>query len=390
MRRLKHSTHLALAGALLMAAFSAAAQAPGEERPPAVDLREELVRIAVTVKDLYGRQETRQIPLTIYRPPGTGPFPLVIFNHGRAATEQRARQGRSRPKLFARYMVSKGFVVIVSTRVGFAETYGDFDPESSGPCNATRPHVMSIAASDQVLAALEHARSMADVDTTRWLVAGASVGGATSIATVWRNPPGLVGGINFAGGASGDPDKRPGEPCSPQQLTRLWASTAALARAPMLWLYWENDRYWGAEYPKTWHQAWVGQGANAEFHQLSAVGKDGHAGFTVDMDRWVPIVERFLHSLGFEQPGQPQRPPATAFAAAGDIDKVPLPERARNMYPAFLLAKLPRAFAIGARGAAAWASGDWAMAKALGNCQRRGDRCRLYAVDDDVVWPTDP
>ena len=45
---------------------------------------------------------------------------------------------------------------------------------------------------------------------------------------------------------------------------------------------------------------------------------------------------------------------------------------------------------------AAWyalmlSSGDWAMGRALGFCQRRsGDRCKLYAVDDDVVWPSEP
>ena len=46
----------------------------------------------------------------------------------------------------------------------------------------------------------------------------------------------------------------------------------------------------------------------------------------------------------------------------------------------------PLAFAVGASGAAGWASGDWAMGRALGYCQRRGERCKLYAVDDDVVW----
>ena len=43
----------------------------------AKDMREEIVHIDVTVKDMFGRQETRPMPITIFRPPGDGPFPLV-------------------------------------------------------------------------------------------------------------------------------------------------------------------------------------------------------------------------------------------------------------------------------------------------------------------------
>jgi hypothetical protein len=124
-----------------------------------------------------------------------------------------------------------------------------------------------------------------------------------------------------------------------------------------------------------------------EFHQLSAVGRDGHLGFSIDMDRWVPIADRFVAGLGIGRQFDVERPPPSGLATVAEIDKVPLPERQRDtLYTSFLGAKAPRAFAIGARGAAGWASGDWAIMKALGHCERRGDRCRLYAVDDDVVW----
>ena len=103
----------------LLAAEAAWAQT---EEPVARDMREETQRISVTVKDLYGRQETRQIPITIFRPVGDGPFPLVIVNHGRAVTEQRAQQGRQRYEFLSRYLVNKGFAVLLPTRVGYAET----------------------------------------------------------------------------------------------------------------------------------------------------------------------------------------------------------------------------------------------------------------------------
>ena len=163
-------------------AWSAAA-----ERAPAVDLREELLKVRVTVKDMYGRAETREIPVTIYRPADDAKHPLVVFNHGRATTDKRAMQGRSRPEQQARWLVKKGFVVMAPTRVGYADNFGDFDPEFSGNCNDRRMEAMHQAPVDQVLATVELARTLPYVDASRWVVMGQSLGGQTSVATVARS-----------------------------------------------------------------------------------------------------------------------------------------------------------------------------------------------------------
>ena len=361
------------------------AQTPPAEVLPR-DLREEIVRIPATVKDMYGRQETRNMPITIYRPPGDGPYPLLVFNHGRAVSE-RAAQGRYRPEHAARYFVAKGFVVMVPTRIGYWETYGELDPEQSGSCDDRRPEPMSLAASDQVIATAVFAKSLPYVDTSRWLVAGISVGGATSIATVGRNPPGLLGGINFSGGSGGDPVARPSRPCSPQAWSRYWGTLAKSATVPMLWLYWQNDKFWGPDHPKDWHQAWRGGGARSEFTQFASVGDDGHGGMVIDMDHWLPVVDAFMAGLGFTQSAIVSKPQGSGFADIADVDKVPVSAATRaGAYKRFLEAKLPRAFAVGDRGGWGSATGDYAHGKALGSCQRFGQTCKLYAVDDAVVW----
>ena len=139
---------------LVLCLVGAAASSMAQEEVLAKDMREEIVRIQVTVKDLYGRQETKPVPITIYRPEGEGPFPLLVFNHGRATSDLRAKQGRSRPEHLARYFTAKGFVVLAPTRIGYWETYGDFDPEDNRSCNDMRVEAMSTAASDQVMAAV--------------------------------------------------------------------------------------------------------------------------------------------------------------------------------------------------------------------------------------------
>ena len=291
---------IALAG-LSPAAFSATAAA--------ADPVEETRSIAVTVKDLHGREETRQIPVTIFRPDDGGRHPLVVMNHGRAAAENRAAQSAQRYEGFARHLVSRGFVVMLPTRVGYGPTYGDFDPESTGACAAMRLEPQAQAASDQVLATLAYARTLPYVDASRWLVAGQSVGGLTAVATVWRHPPGLVGGINFSGGTGGDPHRSPGRPCHPERIEALWRARAAEAVAPMLWLYWENDEYWGAENPRRWHAAWLAGGGKAEFHVLAPVRKTGHGGIGFDAEHWQPLVDNFLDRIGFEAPAPPAGAP---------------------------------------------------------------------------------
>jgi dienelactone hydrolase len=245
---------------------------------------------------------------------------------------------------------------------------------------------MSIAASDQVLATVEFAKTLSYVDTSRWIVAGQSVGGLTSVATVGRAPAGLMGGINFSGGTGGNPDLSPGKPCGPDWTSIYWGSIAPQAKAPMLWLYWENDKYWGAELPKTWHSAWIKGGGNARFIQFSGVGDDGHGGLNQDMDHWLPEVDTFLNALGFQKIAIISKPQASAFADIDDIRKVPASESAKAAYAKFLSSKSPRAFAVSTRGGWGSATGDYAHGRAIGNCQRYGQICKLYAVDDAVVW----
>ena len=381
--------------ALLIAALWGAitlAHAQGAAPPPwALDLREEVQQIPVTVTSGYGLQVSGPLTLTSYRPAGVGPFPLVVMSHGRGIAERRAQPGRQRYEPLVRYLVSKGFAVFVPTRLGYGDTYGRFDPENAGSCNALRVEAASLAASEQVLATVAHARSLPWVDASRWVAIGQSVGGLATVAVAWRHPEGLVAAINFAGGSGGNPELRPGDPCSPQVTESLWRSKARDARVTMLWVYWSNDRYWGADWPQRWARAWQDGGGALEFHQLpavGAVGADGHAGLSRDMNGWVPLVEAYLAKAGFVQPGVVVRPPANAYAALDDLDKLPANQGGREVYQSrFLAAKTPRAFAIGPGGVAGWATGDWAMGRALGFCQStRGVTCKLYAVDEDVVW----
>ena len=83
-------------------------------------------------------------------------------------------------------------------------------------------------------------------------------------------------------------------------------------------------------------------------------------------------------------------PTDSHFADVNDPSLVPVSEKSRSRYLEFLALPLPRAFAISADGSAAFASGSAAMADVLNTCEREGKTCWLYAVDDRVVWQSDP
>jgi hypothetical protein len=104
------------------------------------------------------------------------------------------------------------------------------------------------------------------------------------------------------------------------------------------------------------------------------------------MDHWLPVVDAFLGQLGFDKPAIVKAPPPSAFAAIDAAASVPAGTSGKAAYAKFLELALPRAFALSGKGAYGFARGDYAAGRALGNCQRYGNPCTLYAVDSDVVW----
>jgi len=358
---------------------------------PARDLGEELVSVPVSLKELYGRPQTRTMYLTLFRPKGKGPFPLAVISHGRAVSrEQRAAPSYQRLESASRFLVRKGFLVIVPTRVGYGATGQDFDPEETSLGKGRDYSQLADAASTQVLAAVDYGRAMADVDPSRIVLVGQSVGGLATVASAARNPPGVVAAINFAGGAGGDPERHPGTPLDPGQLKDLYRDLGKTARVPMLWIYTQNDRYFGPDCSQAWAKAFAAAGGQVDYRLLPAFRANGHELFAEGCDLWMPLVEEYLKQAGFPQPGLLPRPQPTRFAALEAVAQVPgLQASGQEGYRKFLEAAPPRAFALSSDGHWGWAHGDDALSRALANCLRSAGpeaSGRLYAVDSDIVW----
>jgi dienelactone hydrolase len=260
---------------------------------------EEVIDVRVQMKSPQGQDIDQPIKVTIFRDDSREKAPYLILNHGRAGDAVgRANLKRARYSENSRYFVSKGFVVLVPTRIGYGETGGP-DVEDSGPCDDRKFAPAYAAAAKETMAVIKTAEKLAYVDLSRGVVAGQSFGGMTAITLSSMKFPGMLGAINFAGGGGGNPKKRPGNPCSADRLLKLFEEYGAASSIPTLWLYSENDRYWGPDLPGKWCAAFVAAGGKAEFTSLPAHGEDGHSSFTANPDAWKPAFEKFIRELGF-------------------------------------------------------------------------------------------
>ncbi len=267
-------------------------------------LVEEQIDVPVQVRDAYGKAVAQSIRVTVFSDNANpAPAPVLVLNHGRAPEAQgRAALGRARYSDASRFFVRRGFIVAVPTRIGYGVTGGE-DVEYTGTC-AQRNYPPGYAAvADEALAVLAAVRQRPDAAHDRAVVVGQSFGGAASIAIAARNEPGIQAVVNFAGGGGGNPATQPQRPCSTAQMESLFGQYGKAARTPSLWIYAENDRYFGPTYPREWFAAFRDAGGAGEFVQLAPQGQDGHLTFTRSPTVWQPLVSAFLDAHGFPAPG---------------------------------------------------------------------------------------
>jgi dienelactone hydrolase len=257
------------------------------------------------------------MPVHVFKPTltqmgaGAGPWPVVIFSHGRSGTlEERAAQKTPISSALVRYWHGKGYAVVAAVRPGYGDHTAD-DPEDHGArwsgavCSGAVDYRKTAQAAAQSIRQIqEWLPSQSWANKERIVLVGQSVGGLATVAACGQNLPGVVGCINFAGGSGGNPRTSPGASCQPDRLGEVLSSAGGSTRVPSLWLYAANDLYWGAEAPKKWHQAHVqaataaGQKTAADFYAAPAVSQDGHRLLAAGTAHWQPVLNDWLNKNG--------------------------------------------------------------------------------------------
>ena len=223
-----------------------------------------------------------------------------LSNHGRAAEPQVwAELGRVQLPAAADFLLRRGFIVAVPTRIGYGVTGGE-DLENSGACDNKNYPPAFAAAAQQTVAVIDAMRQRPDTAKDQTVVVGQSFGGAAAVAVEALNPPGVQATINFAGGGGGNPRASPQRPCAPHLLEKMFKHFGRTARVPSLWIYTENDKTFGPQYPRDWFAAYVAAGGKAQWVQFAPHGADGHSLFTRFPQVWQPAVGVFLDAQGFK------------------------------------------------------------------------------------------
>jgi dienelactone hydrolase len=260
------------------------------------------------------QEEVWALPLTlpsvayVVRPVGNGPFPIAVMNHG---VSLNARERSFFPLVefrdAAMWFARRGYLVVAPTGPGYgagaldAPELGLFSTFYSKIGSCENPNFndagMAAAALDKWIIDYMTEQKYAVPDSA--IVIGQSAGGWGAIALSSQNLASVKAIITFAAGRGGRVGGKPNNNCAPDKLVEAAAGFGRTARVPMLWIYVENDTFFGPDLSKRMHAAYTGAGGRAEYHLLPPFGGDGH--FFIDspdaIPLWSPLVSQFLDKI---------------------------------------------------------------------------------------------
>lgn len=223
-----------------------------------------------------------------FLPPGKGPFPCVIDNHGSAVPP--GTTDLSHPQTAALFL-SWGCAYLFPHRAGYGDSVGVPVTEAVPAPRGTEDHDQQMSErlvkeNCDVIAALDFASAQSEIDSSRLVVMGSSLGGihtllALAADTRWRC------GIDFSGGAS-QWAKHP-------KIKKLLLDAASILTQPIFLIQPKNDFNIGPTnelsellerrshtHTAKLFQPWGTDGAEA--HRFCAAGQQ----------IWGPDVKRFL------------------------------------------------------------------------------------------------
>lgn len=371
---------IALATLVVLARVSPglAASNPDDDmkKMPTAPMHEQVLRLA--------GDPTRPVILeaTLFEPPGSGPFPLMVMNHGAEGAPRTVP--RYRISFSIDYALSRGYAVIAPMMRGFAGSGGQpaidgCDDADMGKLNAR-----------DILAVIAAMKQRPEIDATRILVMGQSFGGWNSLALATMAPPEVKGIINFVGGLRSSR-------CDAQDAA-MWEAMTQFgreARVPSLWFYGERDELFPERVWRTDYERFTQAGGHAQLVDFGDVD-DAHnlLGHAERLGLWVPVADAYLAGRGlpnrvvYPEYMPAPRPVKTNYALIDDTTSVPFIGRTQpEFYGKFLKETvLPRVLVVGEKTASLQSGGFDPVARGMDECHKQSATCLLYAYNDDVVW----
>jgi dienelactone hydrolase len=316
----------------------------------------------------------------LVRPDEPGRYPLALINHG------SPRSAADRPNMTPFSMLPqaiefarRGWAAVVVLRRGYGGSSGGW-AESYGSCDNPNYLAAAASAAADLKTATAYLARRPDIDASRMISVGVSAGGFATIALTADPPSGLVAAINFAGGRGSLTND---QVCGRDRLIGAYAAMGKRSRVPMLWVYAENDHFFGPQLAQQLRQAFTSGGGNVEFIRAAAFGEDGHGLFSrAGIPIWSGYVDVFLKTRNLTLRSPPLPPPVPPALPAPSV----LSASGRTAFEDYLASPPHKAFAVSRDGGYGWRTGmrttQIARAGALKACQQYGKPCDVRFVDD--------
>ncbi|HMD38475.1 MAG TPA: CocE/NonD family hydrolase [Candidatus Acidoferrum sp.] len=318
------------------------------------------------------------------RPGDSAPHPLALMTHGtpREASEREEMTPlRWIPQ--AREFARRGWTAVIVMRRGFGDSGGGYD-EDGRACSRNPDFIgPTKEAVKDLREAAAYLAGRPEVDPSRMISIGVSTGGLAMVGLSADPPPGLMAAISFAGGRG---SRAPDDVCNAGILVSAFGEFGKHSKVPMLWVYAENDHFFGPQLARAFYQAFTHNGGKARFIPAGPFGEDGHGLFSLrGIPTWTPMVDDFLQSENLvlrETPlvvHPPDAEPPEYLSSQG-----------REEFRRYLLSAPHKAFAASPGGGVGMYAGrrttQDAEKHALENCKKaapKNEACAIVMMDDE-------
>jgi dienelactone hydrolase len=325
----------------------------------------------------------RGLEAVMVRPNEPGPHPLALLTHG-TPREASDRAGMSPWQMVpqAREFARRGWTTVVVMRRGYGDSGGGFDEDARACSNRPDYYDSGKESARDLRESIAYLSKLPEVDASRFISVGISAGGFANVALTADPPSGLVAAISFAGGRG---SRRPDEVCNPRDLIRAFHDFGEKSRIPMLWVYSENDHFFGPQIAQAFYQAFTQAGGKATFIHAASYRRDGHGLFSLGgISVWTVMVDDFLKGQNLvlrtrllSLPEPPDVSPPAQLSAGG-----------REEFRTFLTLPPYKAFAVSTEGHLGFSFGRRsekdAQKLAKEHCEEsapKGDSCTLVSVE---------